>query len=103
MNLALQNHCATPSVPSSTALGEYASVRRAVAFISEHWRAQPGVVVMADAIGLTPDELDLLFRRWAGQTPKSFMQAVTLLRFLDDCRENAGDGVRAALHRSDTP
>jgi AraC family transcriptional regulator of adaptative response/methylated-DNA-[protein]-cysteine methyltransferase len=33
---------------------------------------------MADAAHLTPDELHHLFRRWAGLTPKDFMQALTL-------------------------
>jgi AraC family transcriptional regulator of adaptative response/methylated-DNA-[protein]-cysteine methyltransferase len=33
---------------------------------------------MADAAGVTPDELHHLFRRWAGLTPKAFMQALTL-------------------------
>jgi len=53
-------------------------VRRAIAFISEHWRAQPTIESMADAAGVTPDELHHLFRRWAGLTPKAFMQALTL-------------------------
>jgi AraC family transcriptional regulator of adaptative response/methylated-DNA-[protein]-cysteine methyltransferase len=33
---------------------------------------------MAEAASLTPDELHHLFRRWAGLTPKAFMQALTL-------------------------
>lgn len=33
---------------------------------------------MADAAGVTPDELHHLFRRWASITPKAFMQALTL-------------------------
>ncbi len=33
---------------------------------------------MADAAAVTPDELHHLFRRWAGLTPKDFMQALTL-------------------------
>jgi AraC family transcriptional regulator of adaptative response/methylated-DNA-[protein]-cysteine methyltransferase len=33
---------------------------------------------MADSAGVTPDELHHLFRRWAGLTPKAFMQALTL-------------------------
>jgi AraC family transcriptional regulator of adaptative response/methylated-DNA-[protein]-cysteine methyltransferase len=33
---------------------------------------------MADAASVTPDELHHLFRRWAGLTPKGFMQALTL-------------------------
>src|ERR1700742_1695673 len=62
----------------NAALRDYDSVRRAIAFISEHWRAQPTIEAMADAAGLTPDELHHLFRRWAGLTPKAFMQALTL-------------------------
>jgi AraC family transcriptional regulator of adaptative response/methylated-DNA-[protein]-cysteine methyltransferase len=33
---------------------------------------------MADSAGVTSDELHHLFRRWAGLTPKLFMQALTL-------------------------
>ena len=62
----------------SAALRDYDSVRRAIAFISEHWRTQPTIEAMADAAGVTPDELHHLFRRWAGLTPKAFMQALTL-------------------------
>jgi AraC family transcriptional regulator of adaptative response/methylated-DNA-[protein]-cysteine methyltransferase len=62
----------------NAALRDYDSVRRAIAFISEHWRAQPTIEAMADAASVTPDELHLLFRRWAGLTPKAFMQALTL-------------------------
>jgi AraC family transcriptional regulator of adaptative response/methylated-DNA-[protein]-cysteine methyltransferase len=53
-------------------------VRRAVAFISEHWRSQPEVEAIAHACGVTPDELHHLFRRWAGLTPKEFVAANTL-------------------------
>ena len=60
------------------ALRDYDSVRRAIAFISEHWRTQPTIEAMADAAAVTPDELHHLFRRWAGLTPKAFMQALTL-------------------------
>src|SRR5947199_3724621 len=62
----------------AAAMRDYASVRRAIAFISEHWRTQPTIEAMADAAAVTPDELHHLFRRWAGLTPKAFMQALTL-------------------------
>ena len=62
----------------NAALRDYDSVRRAIAFISEHWRDQPTIEAVADAAGATPDELHHLFRRWAGLTPKAFMQALTL-------------------------
>src|SRR3979411_2137851 len=56
----------------------YCIVRRAIAYISEHWRAQPEIEEIAYAVGVTPDELHHLFRRWAGLTPKAFLQAITL-------------------------
>ena len=69
---------ARPGPQNTAALRDYDSVRRAIAFISEHWRTQPTIEAMADAAGVTPDELHHLFRRWAGLTPKAFMQALTL-------------------------
>jgi AraC family transcriptional regulator, regulatory protein of adaptative response / methylated-DNA-[protein]-cysteine methyltransferase len=57
---------------------DYAVVRRAIAFISERWRSQPDIAAIADACGVTSDELHHLFRRWAGLTPKEFMAAITL-------------------------
>ena len=78
MNLAMNDHRLTKPGPQNAALRDYDSVRSAIAFISEHWRAQPTIESMADAAGVTPDELHHLFRRWAGLTPKAFMQALTL-------------------------
>jgi AraC family transcriptional regulator of adaptative response/methylated-DNA-[protein]-cysteine methyltransferase len=78
MTLAIHDrHLAKPG-SQIEALRDYDSVRRAIAFISEHWRTQPTIEAMADAASVTPDELHLLFRRWAGLTPKAFMQALTL-------------------------
>ena len=78
MNLAMNDHRLTKPGTQNAALRDYDSVRRAIAFISEHWRAQPTIEAMADAAAVTPDELHHLFRRWAGLTPKAFMQALTL-------------------------
>jgi len=78
MNLALEtNRLAKPS-QRDAALKDYDAVRRAIAFISENWRTQPTIEAIADAASVTPDELHHLFRRWAGLTPKAFMQALTL-------------------------
>ena len=78
MNLAMNEHRLTKPGPQNAALRDYDSVRRAIAFISEHWRNQPTIEAIADAAAVTPDELHHLFRRWAGLTPKAFMQALTL-------------------------
>src|SRR5437867_2711870 len=62
----------------STAATDYAIVRRAIAHIRGHWRAQPEVEEIAEAAGVSPTDLHHLFRRWAGLTPKAFLQALTL-------------------------
>src|ERR1700746_2969374 len=78
MTLAIHDHRLAKPGPQNAALRDYDSVRRAIAFISEQWRAQPTIEAMADAASVTPDGLHPLFRRWAGLTPKAFIQALTL-------------------------
>jgi AraC family transcriptional regulator of adaptative response/methylated-DNA-[protein]-cysteine methyltransferase len=64
--------------PLSTAAADYDIVRRAIAHIKGNWRSQPEIEEIAEAAGVTPTELHHLFRRWAGLTPKAFLQALTL-------------------------
>jgi AraC family transcriptional regulator of adaptative response/methylated-DNA-[protein]-cysteine methyltransferase len=68
----------TESFRPPTAPVDYDIVRRAIAYISEHWRAQPDIDAIAFAAGVDATELHHLFRRWAGLTPKAFLQAITL-------------------------
>jgi len=62
----------------ASAAADYDVVRRAIAYISERRREQPEIDAIAHAAGATPSELHHLFRRWAGLTPKAFLQALTL-------------------------
>jgi AraC family transcriptional regulator of adaptative response/methylated-DNA-[protein]-cysteine methyltransferase len=78
MNISVAHQRLCKPGPRDAALADYDAVRRAIAFISERWRAQPTIEAIAEAASLTPDELHHLFRRWAGLTPKAFMQALTL-------------------------
>jgi AraC family transcriptional regulator of adaptative response/methylated-DNA-[protein]-cysteine methyltransferase len=64
--------------PLRRAAADYAVVRRAIAFVCEHWRAQPEIDAIAAAAGVSASELHHLFRRWAAITPKDFLQALTL-------------------------
>jgi len=64
--------------PLRAAATDYDIVRRAIGHIREHWRAQPEIDAIAEASGVTPTELHHLFRRWAGLSPKAFLQAITL-------------------------
>jgi AraC family transcriptional regulator, regulatory protein of adaptative response / methylated-DNA-[protein]-cysteine methyltransferase len=64
--------------PLDAAAADYDVVRRAIGHIRDHWRDQPEIAAIAEAAGVTPTELHHLFRRWAGLTPKAFLQALTL-------------------------
>ena len=68
------------TAPLAASASDYDTVRRAVAFISAQWRQQPDIEEIAHASGVTATELHHLFRRWAGLTPKAFLQAITLDR-----------------------
>jgi AraC family transcriptional regulator, regulatory protein of adaptative response / methylated-DNA-[protein]-cysteine methyltransferase len=57
---------------------DYERVRRIIAFISERWRDQPSLEAIADHVGLSTTHVHHLFRRWAGLSPKAFLQALTL-------------------------
>jgi AraC family transcriptional regulator of adaptative response/methylated-DNA-[protein]-cysteine methyltransferase len=43
-----------------------------------HWRDQPSLDEIAAHLGLSATHLNHVFRRWAGITPKAFLQALTL-------------------------
>src|SRR5215470_15235115 len=66
------------STPLSEAAADYEIVRKAIGHIRGHWREQPEIEAIAEAAGVTPTELHHLLRRWAGLTPKAFVQALTL-------------------------
>ncbi len=68
----------TQTVPLAEAAADYEVVRRAIGHIRGHWREQPEIETIAEAAAVTPTELHHLFRRWAGLTPKAFLQALTL-------------------------
>ena len=78
-----------PDLAPLAAAADYDVVRRAIGYISEHWRAQPEIEAIAHAAGVTPTELHHLFRRWAGLTPKAFLQAITLDRARALLRDSA--------------
>jgi AraC family transcriptional regulator of adaptative response/methylated-DNA-[protein]-cysteine methyltransferase len=58
--------------------GDYDIVRRVIEKISLDYRDQPSLETLADEVGDTPTGLQKLFTRWAGLSPKAFLQAVTL-------------------------
>jgi AraC family transcriptional regulator, regulatory protein of adaptative response / methylated-DNA-[protein]-cysteine methyltransferase len=57
---------------------DYETVRRVIEMITLDYRDQPSLEAIAAEIGQSPTQLQKLFTRWAGLSPKAFLQAVTI-------------------------
>lgn len=57
---------------------DYTTVRRVIEMITEDYREQPGLEDIAGRLDQSPTQLQKTFTRWAGLSPKAFLQAVTL-------------------------
>ncbi len=56
---------------------DYARVARAIAYLEAHWRKQPALAEVARHVGLSESHFQRLFTRWAGISPKRFLQQAT--------------------------
>jgi len=68
---------------------DYDIVRRVIERINLDYREQPSLDELAEEVGATPTALQKLFTRWAGLSPKAFLQAITL----DNARKLLDDGM----------
>ncbi|MDA0229678.1 MAG: methylated-DNA--[protein]-cysteine S-methyltransferase [Proteobacteria bacterium] len=57
---------------------DYARVERAISYLEENFRDQPELETVAEAVGLSATHFQRMFKRWAGISPKRFVQYLTL-------------------------
>ncbi|MET0748728.1 MAG: bifunctional helix-turn-helix domain-containing protein/methylated-DNA--[protein]-cysteine S-methyltransferase, partial [Rhizobium sp.] len=57
---------------------DYDVVRNVIELITEEYRDQPSLEAIAIRLAQSPTQLQKTFSRWAGLSPKAFLQAVTL-------------------------
>ncbi|WP_430513845.1 methylated-DNA--[protein]-cysteine S-methyltransferase [Pannonibacter phragmitetus] len=88
LNLAGREAAAVPETGEAAAR-DYAIVRQTLERISDTWRDQPALEDLAREAGLQPIQLQRVFSRWAGLTPKQFLQAITLDHARDLLRDAA--------------
>lgn len=67
----------SPTAPAAPA-SDYDVVRDVIEFLTENWREQPSLEAIAARVRMEPTRLQKVFTRWAGLSPKAFLQAVTL-------------------------
>ncbi|QKJ92782.1 methylated-DNA--[protein]-cysteine S-methyltransferase [Agrobacterium pusense] len=57
---------------------DYDTVRGVIELLTLDYREQPSLEAIAARLGQSPTQLQKTFTRWAGLSPKAFLQAVTL-------------------------
>jgi AraC family transcriptional regulator of adaptative response/methylated-DNA-[protein]-cysteine methyltransferase len=66
------------STPFADSSLDYARIAEAIAWLRAHRREQPGLGALARHLELSEAHLQRLFTRWAGISPKRFLQSLTL-------------------------
>lgn len=61
-------------------MSDYIRIEKAMNYMSEHLSSQPTLEKVAAHVHLSPFHFHRVFCRWAGTTPKRFLQALTLER-----------------------
>jgi AraC family transcriptional regulator of adaptative response/methylated-DNA-[protein]-cysteine methyltransferase len=64
--------------PSLESAHDYARVAKAIGFLREHQFDQPDLAAVAQHVHLTEFHFQRLFSRWAGVSPKRFLQFLTI-------------------------
>lgn len=87
MNTILKNAELRPSVDLTADNADYTIVQQVLEHITTNWREHPELDELSKLTGVAPTRLQKTFTRWAGLSPKAFLQAVTLdhaKRLLDE-------------------
>ena len=59
-------------------MNDYERMARVIRYLDKHHGEQPSLVMLAKEAGLSPSHFHRLFSKWAGVTPKDFLQCLTL-------------------------
>jgi AraC family transcriptional regulator, regulatory protein of adaptative response / methylated-DNA-[protein]-cysteine methyltransferase len=57
---------------------DYQRIESAIRFLEQNATRQPELAAVAAHVGLSAYHFQRMFHRWAGITPKGFLQAITL-------------------------
>jgi AraC family transcriptional regulator of adaptative response/methylated-DNA-[protein]-cysteine methyltransferase len=57
---------------------DYDRIERAILYLEQHFRDQPSLDEVAQSVHLSKFHFQRLFKRWAGISPKQFLQFLTI-------------------------
>jgi AraC family transcriptional regulator of adaptative response/methylated-DNA-[protein]-cysteine methyltransferase len=66
----------TPITDLEARSADYHRIDKALEWLAAHWREHPSLEDAAEAVGLSPHHFQRVFTRWAGVSPKTFVQAI---------------------------
>ena len=70
-------------------MNDFARIAAVIRYLDENHAGQPALGELAAAVGLSESHFHRLFRRWAGVTPKDFVQCLTVEHAKRRLRESA--------------
>jgi AraC family transcriptional regulator of adaptative response/methylated-DNA-[protein]-cysteine methyltransferase len=67
---------------------DYERIENAILFIKEHYKEQPALDEVADHIHVSPYHFQRMFKRWAGVSPKKFLQYINIQHAKEMLKQN---------------
>jgi AraC family transcriptional regulator of adaptative response/methylated-DNA-[protein]-cysteine methyltransferase len=64
-------------MPAENSVSDYARIEKAIRYLDEHRSAHPSLASVATHVGLSESHFQRMFTRWAGVSPKRFLQHQT--------------------------
>ena len=59
-------------------MSDFDRIAKVIEYVTQHRRSQPSLNELADLVSLSPGHFQRLFVRWAGVSPKKFLQLLTV-------------------------
>jgi AraC family transcriptional regulator of adaptative response/methylated-DNA-[protein]-cysteine methyltransferase len=57
---------------------EYLRIEKAINYLEQHFQDQPSLQELAEHLNMSPFHFQRVFKRWAGISPKRFIQFLTI-------------------------
>ena len=70
-------------------MSDYERIARVIRYLDAHHAEQPNLAKLAAHLGLSTAHFHRLFRKWAGVTPKDFLQSLSLAHVKELLRDGA--------------